>query len=106
MTRGDLITVALRGDLGKPRPAIILQSNTYDTTATVLICPLTTFESDSAFYRVPIDAHRGTGLERRSQAMLDKITAHDRTKCGPVIGRLSDAEMAELTARLVALIGG
>lgn len=101
-----MITVALRGDLGKPRPAVVIQADAYDATATVLICPLTTFDADSAFYRMTIEHGRGTGLRQRSQAMLDKINAPDRDKCGPVIGRLADDEMAELTARLVALIGG
>jgi hypothetical protein len=32
MKRGDVVTVALQGDLGKPRPAVIVQSDHFNPT--------------------------------------------------------------------------
>jgi mRNA interferase MazF len=39
--RGDLVTVALPGDLGKPRPALIIQSDLFDAHPSVAILPVT-----------------------------------------------------------------
>ena len=41
MPRGDLVLVALQGDFGKPRPALILQSDWFDEHATVTLLPVT-----------------------------------------------------------------
>lgn len=45
------------------------------------------------------------GLRLPSQIMLDKLSPAVRAKCGPVIGRLDDDPMAELTRRVLALLG-
>ena len=40
--RGDIVTVAAPGDYGKPRPAVIVQSNFLnDTHASIMLCLLT-----------------------------------------------------------------
>lgn len=41
MRRGDLVTVALQGDFGKPRPALIIQSDLFDAHPSLTILPVT-----------------------------------------------------------------
>jgi|SRR5579883_2201664 len=41
MKRGDVVVVAAAGDYGKPRPAIVVQTNAFpETHASVVICPI------------------------------------------------------------------
>ena len=102
--RGDLITVALRGDFGKPRPAVIIQSD-YLTTHSVLVCPLTSDPIDAPLYRLAIPAAPANGLRVDSYVMAEKISAIPRWKLGGVIGRLDDEQIVALN-RLLAEITG
>jgi mRNA interferase MazF len=36
--RGDFVTVALQGDFGKPRPALVIQADSFADHATVTVC--------------------------------------------------------------------
>jgi len=38
--RGDMVTVSLQGDFGKPRPALIVQSDLLDALPTLMLCPI------------------------------------------------------------------
>ncbi len=100
-----MLYVALPGDLGKPRPAVIVQSDSYCKGETVLLCPLTSFLQDAPLFRLMVQPTGSNGLQRPSQIMIDKVSPHPRSKCGPVFGRLEETDMDELTRRLVALIG-
>jgi mRNA interferase MazF len=45
MERGDIIICALSGDYGKPRPAVVIQSDLFNPThASITVCPITTFD--------------------------------------------------------------
>lgn len=105
MKRGDIITVALQGDLGKPRPAVIVQTDWVDETPTVLVCPLTGTIRDAPIYRLSVPADSRSGLAKSSQVMADKIVAVRRDKCGPVIGSLNDSALAVLGRMLALMIG-
>ena len=39
--RGDLVTVALPGNYGKPRPALVIQSDLFEEHPSVTILPIT-----------------------------------------------------------------
>ncbi|WP_216638485.1 type II toxin-antitoxin system PemK/MazF family toxin [Endozoicomonas arenosclerae] len=41
MKRGDVVTVVIKGDYGKPRPAHILQSDLFDQHPSVTVLPIT-----------------------------------------------------------------
>lgn len=71
----------------------------------MLICPFTTGRIEADAYRLTVYPAPENGLQRTSQIMLDKISPPLREKCGPVIGRLDDDQLTELTRRLVALVG-
>ncbi len=105
MKRGDIVTVALQGDLGKPRPAVVVQTDWVDETTTVLVCPMTGTIRDAPIYRLLVPADSRTGLTRPSQIMADKIVAIRRDKCGPVIGSLNETTLAVL-GRMLALMTG
>lgn len=105
MRRGDLVTIALRGDYGKPRPALIIQSDFLPETDSVLVCLLTSTSRSATLYRVPLPANEDTGLRAASQVMLDKIMTVRRDRCGPTIGRVDDATMLTLGRLLTFVIG-
>lgn len=105
MKRGDLITVALSGDYGKPRPALVIQSDFLPQTDGVLVCLLTTTLRAAPLYRLPLPSGEGTGLRESSQVMVDKIMAVRRDRCGPPIGRVDNAALLALNQLLAFVIG-
>lgn len=105
MKRGDLATVALQGDYGKPRPAVVIQSDWLSGTDSILICPLTSTLRDAPLYRLTVEPSVGNGLSRVSQVMVDKIFAVRRDKLGQRLGRLEDKELLALNRMLAVAIG-
>lgn len=105
MKRGDLVTVALAGDYGKPRPAMVIQSDFLVETDSVLVCLLTTTLRPAPLYRLPLQAGEGTGLKEPSQVMVDKIMAVRRDRCGGPIGRVDEAALLALGRLLAFVIG-
>jgi len=64
--RGDLVVVAAPGDYGKPRPAVIVQSDAMPQShASIVICPLTS-ELSEADFRITIEPEPANGLRIRS----------------------------------------
>ncbi len=55
MKRGEIWTLAGGGDYtGKPRPAVIVQDDSFDATASITICAFTTDPTDAPLFRIPI----------------------------------------------------
>jgi mRNA interferase MazF len=105
MSRGDLVIVAAPGDYGKPRPAVIVQSNAIpESHASVVICP-TTSELVEADFRITIEPGPDTGLRVRSQVMADKPVTIRRERIGQRIGQLAAADMARLNVALAFMMG-
>lgn len=105
MQRGDLVTVALRGDKGKPRPALVIQADRFNTTVTVIVLPLTGALLDLPLLRVTLDPSTSNGLHQPSQVMVHRPQIVARDKIGGVIGRLDRAAMLAIN-RLLALVLG
>ena len=105
MRRGDLVTVAAQGDYGKPRPAVVIQSDSLDAADSVLVALLTSAIADAPLYRLTLEPTPDNGLKAVSQVMVDKVLAYPRAKCGPVIGRLSATEMLSLNNMLLVMMG-
>ena len=93
MRRGDLVTVALQGDLGKPRPALINQSDLFDAHPSVTILPVTSELRDAPLFRILVNPTEQSGLAKPSQVMVDKPQSVAREKIGEVFGRLDDETM-------------
>ena len=101
MERGDIVTCVLSGDYGKPRPAVIVQSNLFNPTHTsIVVCPITSHLIDSPLFRLSLTPNELTGITIISQIMIDKITAIKSEKIAKKIGRLSFNEILKLDEAL------
>jgi mRNA interferase MazF len=105
LKRGDIVTVSARGDYGKPRPAVVVQSDALNAADSVLVALLTSTIADAPLYRLAVEPTAGNGLNAVSQVMADKILAYPRAKCGRPIGQLSRADMQALNAILTVMVG-
>jgi mRNA interferase MazF len=103
--RGDLVTVALQGDQGKPRPALVVQSDLYLELSTITVLPVTSTLVEARLLRVDVEPSTGNGLRRRSHIMVDKPQTPPRAKIGPVIGRLDEMTMLEVNRALALFLG-
>lgn len=104
--RGDLVTIAAPGDYGKPRPAVVVQSDTLpETHASIIVYPLTSDFASASNFRISIDPHPENGLRLRSQVMADKPVTLRRDRVGQRIGHLSAGDMAKLNAALAFTMG-
>jgi mRNA interferase MazF len=105
VTRGDLVTVALQGDQGKPRPALVVQADHFGDLASVTVLPIASALLDAPLLRVAVEPSAENGLARRSQIMVDKPQTPSRTRLGPAIGRLDDATMITVNRALAVFLG-
>ena len=105
MRRGDLVIVSPPGDYGKPRPAIVIQSDWLKATDSVLVSLITSALVEAPLYRLQIEPSEANGLKTPSQVMVDKIIAMPREKCGAVIGRIGESELLALNHMLSVVIG-
>ena len=105
MRRGDLVTIAVSGDYGKPRPALIVQSDAFDEHPSVVVLPLTSELYDTPLFRVAVRAGRSTGLRVPSQIMVDKATAVPRVKLGARLGRVDGATLDAVDQALRGFLG-
>lgn len=105
MKRGDIVTISTLGDYGKPRPAIIIQSDRLDATKSVMVCPMTSTDVDSPLARLMITPDQETGLRVVSFAMVEKCTPVRRDKCGAVIGRMPQSLLPALNEMLAVVMG-
>jgi mRNA interferase MazF len=103
--RGDLVVVSTPGDYGKPRPAIVVQSDWLRATDSVLVALLTSALVDAPLYRLHLEPRVANGLKSPSQVMIDKILAMPRKKCGKVIGRIDESELVVLNHMLSVVLG-
>jgi mRNA interferase MazF len=105
MKRGDLVSVSLPGDYGKPRPALVIQSDVFSYLESITVLPLTTDILDASDARISISPTPDNGLRHLSQVMIDKLGILHRVKAGPVIGRISDGEISSVERALAAFLG-
>jgi mRNA interferase MazF len=105
MSRGDLVIVAAPGDYGKPRPAVIVQSDAIpENNASIVICQITS-ELVEADFRITIEPGPETGLRVRSQVMADKPVTIRRERIGQQIGRLGAEDIARLNIAVAFVMG-
>lgn len=107
MKRGDLVTVAVQGDYGKPRPAVVVQSDLlteYDAQSVVL-CLVTSDIEDVKTFRINVKPSSSNGLQKISQVMVDKLFTVQRGKIGKVLGSLTRKQLQELDRQLAFVVG-
>lgn len=106
MKRGDVVVVSLPGDLGKPRPAVIVQVDVLnDHLRTVLLCPISSCSSSPSFFRVAVEPTGENGLRLPSEIMVEKLQAANKSKVGPVIGDMDHETMLKLSRALAISLG-
>ena len=105
MRRGDIVTVALQGGQGKPRPALVVQADVFHDLVAVTVLPITSTLVDAPLLRLNVQPSRANGLTQPSQIMIDKTQTPPRTKVGRVIGHLEDATMIEVSRALAVFLG-
>jgi mRNA interferase MazF len=96
MKRGDLVTIALQGAYGKPRPALIVQSDLFMEHPSVTILPLTSDLEKTPLFRIEIEPTAQNGLKNIWQVMIDKVQTVPCEKIGAVFGRLDDAAILSI----------
>ena len=101
VNRGDIVVSSSPGAFGKPRPALVVQSDLFNPThASVVICPITSHLLDAPLFRLPISPNRENGLKTESQVMVDKIAAVRQEHIGKKIGKINEAEAASVDRAL------
>ena len=104
VNRGDLITIALPGDYGKPRPALVVQSDAFSGLDSVTVLRLTSELHSSPLIRLTVEPTVENGLLKRSQIMIDKAATVPRAKIGRRIGRLRPATMRAIGSALARFL--
>ena len=106
LKRGDVITVAASGDFGKPRPAVIVQSDAFpEQHESVIVCQMTSTLEDTPDFRVTIQASPANGLRAISQIMIDKPVTVRRARIGARLGCLDRREVTRLNRALAFVLG-
>ncbi|MDQ6989743.1 MAG: type II toxin-antitoxin system PemK/MazF family toxin [Mariprofundaceae bacterium] len=105
MKRGDLVTIVTQGDYGKPRPALVIQSDYFIENSSVTVLPVSSCIVDSPLLRINVEANEKTNLNKISQVMVDKITTVKREKVGLVFGSIDHKKMLEVERCLSVFIG-
>ena len=106
MKRGDLVIVTVAGDYGKPRPAVVVQTDLVnDTHASIVVCPVTSHLQEAELFRLTITPSPDNGLQKTSQIMVDKIVAVRRDKIRERIGCLDEELLIRLNRSLAFWIG-
>ena len=105
MRRGDLVAVAVSGDFGKPRPALVVQSDRFDATATVTVLLISGTLVDAPLLRLTVEPTPRNGLLKRSQIMVDKAMTVKRDKLGEQFGRLDEETMIAVNRSLALFLG-
>jgi mRNA interferase MazF len=105
MVRGDLVIVAMQGDHGKPRPALVVQSDLFDQLLTVTVLPLVSSQLVPALSRIDIEPTETNGLQAVSQIVVHRPSTIRRDKVNRVIGHADEATMLAVTRALTVFLG-
>lgn len=106
MRRGEIWTVSGGGAyMGKPRPAVIVQDDSFDATASITICAFTSDPTDAPLFRLLIEPTNTNGLRIASRLMVDKIATVPKERLGDKVGRLDDSDVLRLNQAVLVFLG-
>jgi mRNA interferase MazF len=105
MKRGDLVTLAVGGDYGKPRPALVVQADAWSGLSSVTVLRLTSDLHDAPLLRIQVEPSPDNGLRQPSQIMIDRAVSAPVTRIGPVIGHLDAGTMQSVSRALASFLG-
>ncbi len=105
MKRGSIVIAAFAGHYGKPRPAVVVQTDILYRLPSIVLCPITsTIQVGLEELRVSVEPTKENGLREKSQIMIDTIVTVPRLRSGQVIGDTDVATTAKITASLAVLL--
>ena len=105
MMRGDLVSIAMQGDFGKPRPALVIQANHFSEHSSVTVLPITSTLVAAPLLRVTVQPSAENGLQKPSQVMVDKAMTVKRNKVGPAFGHIDADALVEVERCLAVFLG-
>ncbi|WP_142416272.1 type II toxin-antitoxin system PemK/MazF family toxin [Bartonella massiliensis] len=103
--RGSLVTIAMQGDFGKPRPALIIQANEFSEHTSMTVLPITSTLIDAPLLRITLQPNAKNGLQKPSQVMIDKIMTVRCDKMSSIFGSLQAKEMLGIERCLAVFLG-
>jgi mRNA interferase MazF len=103
--RGDLVTIAVQGDFGKPRPALVIQADHFEGHGSVTVLPVTSALVAAPLLRVTVRPSAQNGLQKTSQVMVDKALTIRREKLGTAFGRIEPDALIEVERSLAVFLG-
>ena len=103
--RGNFVTIAMQGDFGKPRPALIIQADQFGDHSTVTVLPVTSTLVAAPLLRITVSPNTKNGLQKPSQVMIDKAMTVKRDKIGPAFGRIDVNTLLEVERCLAVFLG-
>ena len=89
---------------GKPRPAVIVQSELFAELETIVVCPLTT-EGAETLTRLSLQPSEALPLTSACWVAVDKISTIRRRRVGQVIGTLKPADLQRVNGALLLVLG-
>ena len=106
MKRGDIWTVSGgKSYAGKPRPAVIVQDDSFSAADSITLCAFTTDKTDAPLFRLKIEPNERNGLRAPCRLMVDKITTVPKSKIGERVGRLDDEDVLRLNQAMLVFLG-
>ena len=106
MRRGSIVTIALQGDFGKPRPALVLQSNVFnDIHATITVALISSSLVQAPIFRLDVTPNKQNGLSKESQIQIDKIMSIRKERIGAVIGEIDESILVRVNRALALWLG-
>ncbi|WP_308388207.1 type II toxin-antitoxin system PemK/MazF family toxin [Acidithiobacillus sp. AMEEHan] len=105
MMRGDLVTVAMPGDFGKPRLALVIQANQFSEHNSVTLLLVTSTLVAAPLLRVTVQPNTENGLEKPSQVMVDKVMTVKRDRVRPTFGHIDADVLVEVERCLAVFLG-
>jgi mRNA interferase MazF len=103
--RGDLVTIVLPGAYGKPRSAMVIQSDLFEALSSVTVLPVTSELRATPLLRISVDPSTDNGLRKKSQVMVDKAQTVPRERVGSIIGRLHQDTLVAVERALAVFLG-
>jgi mRNA interferase MazF len=104
--RGDVVLIVASGEIGKPRPAVVVQTDELGgETTSVIVLPMSSDVEQARRLRPVVDIGEGKGIQTRSQIMTDKIVALGRSRIRRVVGALPPDDMERVDGALLIVLG-
>lgn len=105
--RGDIVITAAGGDYGKPRPAVVIQSDHVNQAQpnSYILALITSTVREAPLLRLTLTPTEHNGLKTPSQIMADKLVTVRQDKIQKTIGQLTEQQTIGLN-RILALVTG